>query len=253
MIRVLVNGAKGKMGQTTVAAVSATSDLQLAAQSDIDSDLHALVTQFKPDVAVDFTHPDFVRKNTLDYLEMGVRPVIGTTGLTARDLKDIDAAAKEKGLGALIVPNFAIGALLMMKVSAEIARYMDTCEIIEYHHNQKADAPSGTAIKTAQLIAQDNPNLNPKSKVKEKELIPGSRGAVVEGIPIHAVRLPGIVADQSVVFGAPGQTLTITHHTINREAFMPGVLLAIRKVMSLTGMVYGLESILFESESGRAA
>ena len=145
----------------------------------------------------------------------------------------------------LVCPNFAIGAILMMTCAAEIAKYMPRVEIIESHHDKKVDAPSGTAIKTAQVIAESNPSINKKTKlIDETEILPGARGGKKGNIPIHSVRLPGIVADQTVTFGGVGQTISLSHRTINREAFMPGVILAIRTVTQLKGLTYGLEKIL---------
>jgi len=226
MIRVLVNGAKGKMGSETVRAVQNDVALELVGESDQEDDLQAVIKQWTPDVVVDFTRPDTVKQNAMTIIEGGACPLIGTTGLSPEDLNDIDAAAKAKNLGAMVCPNFAIGAVLMMKFSQEAAKHMRSVEIVEYHHDQKLDAPSGTAIKTAEMIVEANPSLNAKD------------------VPIHSVRLPGFVAHQEVIFGGLGQRLTLRHDTINRESFMPGVVLAIKKIQSLSGLVYGLEKIL---------
>lgn len=242
-MRVMIIGSKGKMGQETVKAVMNASDLTLVAQVDRGDDLDAILNETKPDVAVDFTHPSCVKQNTVALLEHGVYPVVGTTGLSAEDLNEVHALASEKKLAVFVVPNFAIGAVLMMMFSEKAAKYMDRAEIIEFHHDQKADAPSGTSIKTADLMAQANPQLNAVT-LDEKEIVPGARGGNYKNIPIHSVRLPGFVAHQEVIFGGKGQRLTLRHDSIDRACFMPGVILAIRKVKELSGVVYGLENIL---------
>lgn len=249
-IRVLVNGAKGKMGSETVRAVQAEDDLELVGEIDVDDELDTAIYDTKPRVVVDFTHPDSGVQNTGTILECGASPVVGTTGFKPKDIDKLDHLAHVKHLGGLVAPNFAIGAVLMMRFAAEAAKYMPHAEIIELHHDRKADAPSGTAIKTAELmqaaIAEANSEKPGTSTVQEKVLLEGARGGTHEsGYRIHSVRLPGLVANQQVIFGAPGQTLTIQHETIDRTCFMPGVLLSIRQVLDYTGMVYGLDKLLF--------
>ena len=243
--RQIVNGAKGKMGQEAVKAVTEDPACTLVATADQGDDLGALITQHGAEVVVDFTHPSVVKAQATTILSQGAHAVIGTTGLSDEDLSDLDTLAKSKKRACLVIPNFAIGAVMMMKVSQEIAKHMPRAEIIEMHHDQKADAPSGTAIKTAQMIHEAQPQIN-ADPLDEKELIQGSRGGACEQIPIHAVRLPGYVASQEVIFGGPGQTLSVRHETINRTCFMPGVLMCIQKAEGLVGVVYGLEKLLRE-------
>lgn len=268
-IRVAVCGALGKMGREVVKTVVEDPTLVLVGAVDthseggtvndvytpifgrslessvnMDSDLLEMLRRAQPQVCVDFTHPEVVFNNALAMIEHGCRPVIGTTGLSQNQLAQLDAALREKNLGGMVVPNFAIGAVLMMKFAQQAAKYFNHAEIIELHHNKKADAPSGTAIKTAELMKEANPKFG-LTNAPEKETIDGARGA--EGpaeIHIHSVRLPGFVAHQEVIFGGTGQVLTIRHDSIDRESFMPGVALAAKKVMELDGLVYGLEHIL---------
>jgi len=245
MIKVLVNGSRGKMGQTVINAVEMEDDLKLVGQSDIDDKIEDAIWFTHPEVVVDFTHPSHVKSNILRILNSACHAVVGTTGLTSDDLNEIDILAREKGKGVIVCPNFAIGAVLMMKAAAEISKYMPAVEIIEFHHDKKADAPSGTSIKTAEMILKSNPYINNASnRVQEIELIPGARGGVKDRIHIHSVRLPGYVAHEEVIFGGLGQTLTIRHDSISRESFMPGVIMSIRKVVDTIGLIYGLEHIL---------
>ncbi len=245
MINVLINGAKGKMGQTTVAAVKADKTLKLVGEADLGIDLAKLIKSAKPDVVVDFTQPDTRMETLKTILENGADAVIGTTGFTDKDLKDIEKLCTKTGRSALIAPNFAIGAILMMQYSAQAAKYFPDVEIIEYHHDNKKDAPSGTAIKTAQLINKavgqtKLPNIESSELLKER-----SQGAKVGNIRLHAIRLPGFVASQEVIFGGVGQTLKIRHDTINRDCFMPGVILACKKIGDYKKkLIYGLENIL---------
>jgi 4-hydroxy-tetrahydrodipicolinate reductase len=243
MIKVLVNGAHGKMGAEVVLAVSREADMELVGKIDRFDNLAERIQTLKPDVVVDFTHPDVVRDNVNIILSEGVRPVVGTTGLSDADLKAIQALSKKQKLGAIVAPNFAIGAILMMKFAAEASKYMPRVEIVEYHHDNKADAPSGTAIKTAEMIAATNHHIN-QSKLQETEHIPHVRGGKKAQIPIHSIRLPGYVAHQEVLFGGLGQTLSIRHDALSRESFMPGVILSIRKVMQMDTLVYGLENLI---------
>lgn len=243
MINVLVNGAHGKMGAEVVAAVSREADMTLVGKIDRFDNLAERIQTLKPDVVVDFTHPDVVYDNVTLILSEGVRPIVGTTGLTEAQLHAIQTQATEKKLGAIVAPNFAIGAILMMKFASEAAKYMPRVEIVEYHHDNKADAPSGTAIKTAEMIAATNHHIN-QTKLQETEHIPHVRGGKKAHIPIHSIRLPGYVAHQEVLFGGLGQTLSIRHDALSRESFMPGVILSIRKVMQMDHLVYGLENLI---------
>lgn len=253
MIKVLVNGALGRMGRTVIDAVKNDSELELVGATDIfdgevgemkiEKDLSAAIEKFKPDVMVDFTRPDSVFKNVMIALEKKVSPVVGTTGLNDEQKNKIREATEKNNTPAFIAPNFAIGAVLMMLLSQKVAKYMPDVEIIELHHDKKLDAPSGTAELTAKMISevrkkhfQGNPD--------EKENLPHVRGADYEGMKIHSVRLPGYVAHQEVIFGGLGQTLTIRHDSTGRDSFMPGVLLACKKVRSLKGLTVGLDKIL---------
>ncbi|HUJ77024.1 MAG TPA: 4-hydroxy-tetrahydrodipicolinate reductase [bacterium] len=242
-IRVLVNGAMGRMGSQTVAAVRAEPDLELVGQADLGDDLARLIATSRAQVVVDFTHPGSAFANAQCIVQAGVHPVIGTTGFSAAQIQELQARCKQKRLGGVIAPNFAIGAVLMMRFAAEAARYLPHVEIIELHHDGKAEAPSGTAIKTAEMIAGTRPQA-PAPQVDSKELAPGARGTRAYAVPIHSVRLPGHVAHQEVILAGPGEFLRIRHDSISRESFMPGVLLAVRKVVALQELVYGLENLL---------
>jgi 4-hydroxy-tetrahydrodipicolinate reductase len=244
MLKILVNGAKGKMGQTIVAAVQADTELKLIGQTDAGDDLAGAIKKSSAQIVVDFTHPSVRMANVRTIINSGADAVIGTTGFTEEDLKTLDAESKKLKRGVLIAPNFAIGAGLMMQFAAQAAKYMSGVEIVEYHHDHKADAPSGTAIKTAQLINEAIGEAAPPA-VASKEFLPErSQGARLGNIRIHAVRLPGFVATQEVMLGAQGQRLVLRHETINRECFMPGVLLACKKIGGKVGLIYGLEKIL---------
>lgn len=269
-IPVVINGAAGKMGREVVKAVSQADDMTLIGAIDrnpqylgqdagevaggepieipILNDLQAtlvMATQEKVQgVMVDFTHPDSVYENVRTAIAYGVRPVIGTTGLSSEQLKDLTDFAEKASTGCLIVPNFSIGMVLLQQAAVQASQYFDHVEIIELHHNQKADAPSGTAIQTAQMLAGLGKTYNP-AMVEETEKLAGARGSVADdNIRIHSIRLPGLIAHQEVIFGAPGQIYTLRHDTTDRSCYMPGVLLAIRKVTQLKSLVYGLEKIL---------
>lgn len=242
-VKVLVNGARGKMGQEAVKAIKADSALALVGERDIDTDLWATIKVTKPDVVLDFTTPSAVYDNALMIIDLGARPVIGTTGLTIEQIAELKHRCTEKKLGGLIVPNFSLGAVLMMHFSKIAAQYLPDVEIIELHHPAKLDAPSGTALRTAEIIAEAR-EQTPQS-IASQESIAGARGAHYQHIPIHAVRLPGLVASQEVLFGGQGETLSIRHDTFHREAFMPGVCLACKKVISLDTLIVGLDKILF--------
>jgi 4-hydroxy-tetrahydrodipicolinate reductase len=242
-IKVLVNGARGKMGVETVKAVLKEADLELVGQADLGDDLAKTIQKTKAEVVVDFTHPSSVMENVKTILNQKAHVVVGTTGLTPTDLDEIKKLCSKNNVNCVVAPNFAVGAVLMMKFAKEAAHYMPEVEIIELHHDQKADAPSGTAIKTAELILGDRQNIKRKA-VKSIEKIKNVRGGEMGGINIHSVRLQGLVAHQEVIFGGLGQTLKIRHDSISRESFMPGVIMAIRKVKKVKGLVYGLENLL---------
>ncbi len=267
MIRVLVSGASGRMGREVVKAVCGDNELQLVGAVDhhnagrdageiagietcnvlIQSDLATALRETNAQVAVDFSIPTAVRTNIQTMLDNGVCPVVGTTGLKESDLAEIDAASKAANVPVFIAPNFAIGAVLMMRFAAECAKLFDSAEIIEYHHDKKVDAPSGTAFKTALLMREaretDFVHVGGDEE-SEGSTAPHSRGGNIGGASIHSVRLAGYLAHQEVIFGMAGQTLSIRHDTITRECYMPGVLMAIKKVQSLQGLTYGLEKIL---------
>lgn len=245
-IKIIVAGASGKMGQESVKALRHDSAFELVGEASKSDQLSDLIPQLKADVVLDFTTPAAVYSNSLAIINAGAHPVIGTTGLTKDQINDLTQRCHEKKRGAVIAPNFCIGAVLMMRFAQSAARYYPDVEIIEEHHPGKKDAPSGTALKTAEMIElqwstwsseHPHPALRPSSPTS-------GRGENHNSIPIHSVRLPGIVANQEVLFGGLGETLSIRHNTINREAFMPGVLLACKKVMDLDHLVYGLENLL---------
>lgn len=242
MIRVLVNGALGKMGQATAAAVDADPQLELVAQTDMGDDLRAQLKESKAQVAVDFTTAEAGYDNAYLFIESNVCPVIGTSGFTQEQVDRLRVKAQGKNLGGVIAPNFAIGAVLMMKFSAEAAKYLERAEVLEAHHDKKADSPSGTAIRTAEMIVQAQ--TNPPAVLGDKQILPGARGAALDTVHIHSMRLPGVVAQQTVVFGGLGQTLKIEHNSLDRQSFMPGVCLACRRVVDLDQIYYGLEHLL---------
>ena len=244
-MKVAVLGAKGRMGTEAVTAISDAKDLQLVAQLDLGDSLDQLVTS-GAQVVVDFTHPDAVMKNLEFAIANGINVVVGTTGFDDAKLAKLKTllAANPK-VGALIAPNFALGAVLMMQFSQVAAKYFESVEIIELHHANKVDAPSGTAIRTAQMIT-DVRKQNSKAAMPDatKDAIAGARGATVGDVPIHSVRSHGYVAHQEVIFGDPGETLSIRHDSINRAGFMPGVLLGVREVVKHPGLTVGLEKFM---------
>ena len=254
-LRVAVFGASGRVGLTVVDAVKGAPDMQLVAGVDqVDqstdfpwfTDAATAVRETRPDVAIDFTVADAVAENAPMAIAAGVSPVIGTTGMSPDQIEAIRAAAESEGVGAFIAPNFAIGAVLMMAMAQLAAPHLDHVEVIELHHDQKIDAPSGTAAHTAELIAQARDGRPAIEAPTERFTLPGVRGGVNHGVRVHSVRLPGFVAHQEVIFGALGQTLTIRHDSTSRDSFMPGVLMAARRVRELPGLVIGLEHLLFE-------
>ena len=250
-MKVFVSGYTGKMGQEVVRMVNREPDFTLVGQSRQGESLEKALAQTQPDVMVDFTHPSTVYGNILIALQAGVIPIVGTTGLTDLQLTALEPFCQNAQLPVIICPNFAIGAILMMQLSQEAAKYMPRAEIIEYHHDNKADAPSGTAIKTADMMIEADPSIN-EQPLAGIELIEGARGANRHNIPIHSVRLQGFIASQCVLFGDRGQTLTIRHDTFSRESFMPGVALAIRKAPHVQGVIYGLEKLMHHHSKATA-
>jgi len=264
-IRVLVSGAGGRMGRTVIEAVMAAADMALVGGADpahVGDMLSALVADApevaitetvagameatKPDVMVDFTRPAAVMGNLRTALAARVACVVGTTGFSHGDIDEVASLCREYETPAVIAPNFSIGANLMMKFATEAAALMDYAAIIESHHENKLDAPSGTAKATAERMAEAR-GEDFESRPTEHFALEGVRGGTVSGVSVHSIRMAGVVANQRVVFGGPGETLSIEHITTGRECFMPGVLLAIREVRELEGLVYGLEELLINT------
>lgn len=242
-IKVAVLGAKGRMGSEVCRAVEAAEDTELVAALDAGDDLSALDGA---DVAVDFTHPGAAIANIRECLARGVAPVVGTSGFDAAKFDEVRAILDEHGSGSVLVaPNFGVGAVLMMHFAAQAARFFDSAEVIELHHAGKVDAPSGTAARTASVIgaARREAGLGdvPDATTDDPH---GARGAVVEGIHVHAVRMPGLIAHQEVVLGTDGEVFTLRHDSMNRTSFMPGVLLSVRAVRERPGLTIGLEPLL---------
>ena len=238
-MRVAVLGSKGKVGATMVQAVQAAEDLTLSAEVDAGDPL-SLLTDNKTEVVIDFTHPDVVMDNLKFLIDNGIHAVVGTTGFTDERLQQVRALlAAKPDVSALIAPNFAIGAVLSMHFARQAAPFYESVEVIELHHPHKADAPSGTAA----LIAEARKELPPNPDATTASL-PGARGADVDGVPVHSVRLAGLVAHQEVLFGTAGETLTIRHDSMDRSSFVPGVLLAVRRVAEHQGLTVGIESLL---------
>lgn len=241
MIRVLINGYKGKMGSESVLAVEKESDLELVDRTDQGDDLKARIESSKVDVVVDFTEPSCAMNNTKIIAESNAGGVIGTTGFQQSELDELRNVCANKSPGLLIAPNFSISAILLMKLSVIASQHMPDVEIIELHHPKKKDAPSGTAVKTAELISESQGKATvPRGTSDDRAL-----GELHFGIPVHSVRLPGFLAHQEVIFGGEGQSLSIRQDSYNRTCFMPGVVLGIRKVMENPGLTYGLEHFLF--------
>ncbi|HEY2447449.1 MAG TPA: 4-hydroxy-tetrahydrodipicolinate reductase [Mycobacterium sp.] len=242
-MRVAVLGSKGKVGATMVQAVEAAEDLSLSAEVDAGDPL-TLLTDNATEVVIDFTHPDVVMENLKFLIDNGIHAVVGTTGFTEQRLQQVRAwLAAKPGVSVLIAPNFAIGAVLSMHFARQAAPFYESVEVIELHHPHKADAPSGTAARTATLIAEARKDLPPNPDATTTSL-PGARGADVDGVPVHSVRLAGLVAHQEVLFGTAGETLTIRHDSIDRTSFVPGVLLAVHRVAEHPGLTIGIESLL---------
>lgn len=248
MINVAVCGANGKMGQEVIKAVNQAEEMTIVAKIDINNGEFATIKDAKDsvdiDILVDFTQPKSIYENALYCLTNGINMVVGTTGLTDEQIEELKKLAQTNNLGCLIAPNFSTGAVLMMKFAQMAAKYFNNAEIIELHHNQKKDAPSGTAVKTAQMMAEMNENFT-FNNCTEVETIKGARGAnSYNNIHIHSVRMPGFMASQEVILGSVGQTLKIRHDSCDRECYMPGVLLAIRYVANNKTFIYGLDNIM---------
>ena len=248
MVNVAVCGANGKMGQEVIKAVNGADDMTLVAKIDIKDGEFATIKDAKNyvkiDVLIDFTQPKSIYENALYCLNNDINIVIGTTGLNDEQIEELKKLAEEKNLGCLIAPNFSTGAVLMMMFAKMASKYFKNAEILELHHNQKKDAPSGTSIKTALMMAENNPDFT-YGNCPETETIQGARGAEsYNNIHIHSVRMPGYIASQEVMFGANGQILTIRHDSMNRECYMDGVLRAVRYVYDNHKFIYGLENIL---------
>ena len=244
-IRVGVLGARGRMGQQVCKAVDAAKDMELVAMVDAGDWLFS-VADAGSQVLVDFTHPDVVMDNIRFAIDQGIHAVVGTTGITAERLDTIrEWLADSPSTGVIVVPNFGIGAVLSMRFAQMAAKYYDSAEVIELHHPNKADAPSGTAMRTAELIATARRDAGlgaaPDATTQARE---GARGADIDGVRVHALRITGMVAHQEIVFGGEGETLTIRHDSLDRTSFMPGVLLAVRHVGSRPGLAVGLETLL---------
>lgn len=262
-VKIIIAGPRGRMGKEAVKLVSETENFKLVAAVDyknggkkvtelegsfvsdapVYASLEECLQNVTADVLIDLTTPEVGMHHAKTALQYNVRPVVGTTGFTSENLEELEEICKEKELGCIIAPNFAIGAILMMKFSAMAAKYFSDIEIIEYHHNQKLDAPSGTAVKTAEMMAAVRENKK-QGHPSEKETMEGARGADFEGMHIHSVRLPGLIAHQQVLFGSEGQTLTIRHDSYHRGSFMSGVKMAVDTVMKIDTFVYGLENLL---------
>ncbi len=264
MLKVAIAGVRGRMGSAALQAITAAPDMEVVAALDYKfeglylhnsmiteepvgvrfyTSLADLAADTQPDVLLDVTDPDAVFINVKEAIELGIRPVVGTSGLTKEQILILTELSASAQIGGIIAPNFSIGAVLMMKFSVMAARYLGDVEILEMHHDRKLDAPSGTAVKTAEMItAVREPHL--QGHPEEQEHQAGARGADVEGMKIHSIRLPGLLAHQQVLLGGEGELLTIRHDSFDRNSFMPGILMAVRDVMTRKDLVYGLENII---------
>ena len=253
-IKVIIAGFKGKMGQAAYKMVTEDPELALAGLLDPFTDEKEVagvlvfntkeeLAGLQADVWIDFTTPKVAYENTRFALENGFAPVVGTTGFTPEQIEELTQLSRQKSLGGLIAPNFALGAVLLMQFAAQAAKYFPDVEIIELHHDNKKDAPSGTAIKTAELISHVRTSKQ-QGAADEEEFLAGARGAVFDGMRIHSVRLPGLVAHQEVIFGSQGEGLTLRHDSYDRVSFMTGVNLGIKEVVKRSELVYGLEHLL---------
>ena len=264
MIKVGVVGALGKMGREVVKAIINADDTELVMAVDIagegtdagiaacnkttgitvETDIKKAIETKRPDIIIDFTQPNGIFEHVSTYIKNKVKSVIGTTGLKEEQIAELKKLSKENNTGCLIAPNFSTGAVLLMMFSKQAAKYFKNAEIIELHHNQKKDAPSGTAVKTAQMMAEENPDFT-YGNCPESELIKGSRGGVANSnIHIHSVRMPGYIASQEVIFGASGQIFKMAHHSMDRTCYMDGVLLAVRYTYDNNEFIYGLDNIM---------
>ncbi len=253
-IKVIIAGFKGKMGQAAYKMVTEDPELALAGLLDPFTDEKEVagvpvfntkegLAGLQADVWIDFTTPKVAYENTRFALENGFAPVVGTTGFTPEQIEELTQLSRQKNLGGLIAPNFALGAVLLMQFAAQAAKYFSDVEIIELHHDNKKDAPSGTAIKTAELISKVRTSKQ-QGAADEEESLAGARGAAFDGMRIHSVRLPGLVAHQEVIFGSQGEGLTLRHDSYDRVSFMTGVNLGIKEVVKRSELVYGLEHLL---------
>lgn len=240
--RVIVNGALGKMGALACETIAKHPDFELVGALSRQDDLRRAIAEKQASIVIDLTRADSVFENTLAIIESGAHPVIGTSGLLDKQIADLTERSHAKKLGGIIAPNFSISAVLMMRFAAQAARYLGDVEIIETHHPQKYDAPSGTALKTAEMIAKARETS--AAPPAGHELLTGARGCQHQDVRIHSLRLPGVIARQQVTFGSLGETLSITHDSIDRACFMPGIVLCCQKVQQLDALYYGLEHIL---------
>ena len=244
MIRVGVLGAKGRMGSEVVRAVTAADGMEVVAALDLGDSLDALLSS-QVDVVVDFTHPDSVMENVKFLISHNIHGVVGTTGFDDARLAELRTWLTSSKSGVIVAPNFGLGAVLMMKFAESAARFFESVEIVELHHPNKADAPSGTATHTAKRIAAARKSVGLGAQPDATSSgLPGARGADVDGVPVHSVRLRGLVAHQEVIFGDPGETFTIRHDSLDRSGFMPGVVLAVRNISAHPGLTLGLEKFL---------
>lgn len=260
-IKVVIHGALGKMGRTVTAGVCRDPELEIvgAIEKEVTQDylplpdgsktvpffsnLESFLTRYHPEVLVDFTIAEASIAAARTTTKHGVHLVIGTTGLSPQDLSEIDQLAKANHVGAIVAPNFALGAVILLHLARIAARFFDYAEVIEFHHHEKVDAPSGTALATAKAMVEAR--VKPFSyPVTRRENLSGSRGGQIDGVTIHSVRLPGIMASQEVILGGLGQTLSLRHDTISRDCYIPGIILAIKKVINCQGLVYGLDTLL---------
>ena len=242
MVNVIVNGAKGRMGSEAVKAIKNDTQLTLVGECDFGDDLSQLIKSTNADVVVDLTAASAGFSNTQIILNAGACPVIGTSGFQLDQVKALQNLAQEKKLGGLIAPNFSVGAVLMMKFAEQAAKYLPDAEVIEAHSTQKEESPSGTALRTAELISAAR--LKSATVCSDKELLPGARGAELHQVKLHSIRLPGVVAQQTVFFGGLSETLKIEHNSQHRESFMPGICLACREVVKKSELFYGLEHLM---------
>ncbi|WP_366921735.1 4-hydroxy-tetrahydrodipicolinate reductase [Metallumcola ferriviriculae] len=258
--KVVLTGANGQMGQAMLKVLDNESDIEVVGAVDVNGgmplnkvlgndnplkvevSLAEVLANTQPDVLVDFTNARAAVENASEALKRGVRPVIGSTGLNTEQVSLLHSLCEENRCGALVAPNFALGAILMMRFAVECSKYFPDCEIVELHHDKKIDAPSGTAAATARMISESRTAANSPVEHREKTL--GVRGGEIFGVPVHSIRLPGLVAHQEVIFGGEGETLTIRHDSLNRSSFGAGLVLAVRKVLNLDRMVIGLENLL---------